>query len=643
MSRTAAPCPYGSLNASRIVVTGPLCQSDANATCVVDTKCKVLERDISGNDANGNITLTVINGYMTGWDSVDALGDLSNLPTIGLYVCAAGFLYQPLNTSTLVNIPPSVQFLDLHGNGITNLTHLKLDWTNKTHVYVEPPMVAAIMDSPRFLHKNKIQAISNVTFKKGKLKAFYLSNANISHFELDPDSFEAINVLSPAQKVAQAMFESQEYGFKLDKYNITQDVDKCTAANGVVTELWAMHSEITKAKYTVCVVAPPTTAVPAPTTADSNTGWIVGVVVGVLVVLGAAFFFIRRRNRKPDDDAEFEYHRDGGKTAGGTTGTRFITDNTATGIDMSELTLYRLNQQDVIPEKKLASGAYADVLYGTYKGTPVAIKKLLSSRVGVNEVQGLIDEIKLLARYAIRSCPSTPLHARPCSFTSPYIIKLIGCCWDQPSDLECVLEYMNAGDLRDNLITRDSVEFPWNEKLKVIAAVVDGLAYLHSFPVIHRDLKSRNVLMDTVKPAKLTDFGVSKEDTQETMTVGVGTYRWMAPEILQFNHYSVAADIFSFGMVLSELDSHKIPYADVTNPKNGKPLVDTAIMSMVIAGTIKPTFSDDMPEWIRDMALQCVATNPEDRPTALMLSNIVRKQIKRESTMGNTLLEPKTN
>ncbi|ETV92048.1 TKL protein kinase [Aphanomyces invadans] len=603
MSRTAAPCPYGSLNASRIVVTGPLCQSDANATCVVDTKCKVLERDISGNDANGNITLTVINGYMTGWDSVDALGDLSNLPTIGFSAANFtslnldalvfskdmeffsidnasvpviprtlvypgrlahlnlietntanipdkfpercfdfGFLYQPLNTSTLVNIPPSVQFLDLHGNGITNLTHLKLDWTNKTHVYVEPPMVAAIMDSPRFLHKNKIQAISNVTFKKGKLKAFYLSNANISHFELDPDSFEAINVLSPAQKVAQAMFESQEYGFKLDKYNITQDVDKCTAANGVVTELWAMHSEITKAKYTVCVVAPPTTAVPAPTTADSNTGWIVGVVVGVLVVLGAAFFFIRRRNRKPDDDAEFEYHRDGGKTAGGTTGTRFITDNTATGIDMSELTLYRLNQQDVIPEKKLASGAYADVLYGMYKGTPVAIKKLLSSRVGVNEVQGLIDEIKLLA-----------------SFTSPYIIKLIGCCWDQPSDLECVLEYMNAGDLRDNLTARTSFDFPWNEKTQVIAAVVDGLAYLHSLPVIHRDLKSRNVLMDTVKPAKLTDFGVSKEDTQETMTVGVGTYRWMAPEILQFNHYSVAADIFSFGMVLSELDSHKIP------------------------------------------------------------------------------------
>ncbi|ETV92050.1 TKL protein kinase [Aphanomyces invadans] len=372
---------------------------------------------------------------------------------------------------------------------------------------------------------------------------------------LDGSSFDALDALSPYQGLSGGA--SADNGFVVKNSLINQDPALCATASGVVKELWAKHSSMTKQRFT-----------------DG-------------------------------------YRRQGTATKE-STATTANTQNV--GIDMSELTLYRLDQQDVIPQSKLASGAFADVLYGTYKGIPVAVKKLLSSRVGVNEVQGLIDEIKLLA-----------------SFTSPYIIKLIGCCWDQPSDLECVLEYMNAGDLRDNLITRDSVEFPWNEKLKVIAAVVDGLAYLHSFPVIHRDLKSRNVLMDTVKPAKLTDFGVSKEDTQETMTVGVGTYRWMAPEILQFNHYSVAADIFSFGMVLSELDSHKIPYADVTNPKNGKPLVDTAIMGMVITGTIKPTFSDDMPEWIRDMAEQCISFNPEDRPTAMVLSHIVHKLLKRST------------
>ncbi|RQM28804.1 hypothetical protein B5M09_008234 [Aphanomyces astaci] len=490
---SAAPCLYGSMNASRIVVAGPLCKGNVSDVCVVDSKCALVTKNISSVGIEGTITMTYVNGYKTGWDSVDAIGDLSNL------------LFIETNTS---NIPKTLP----------------------------------------------------------------------------------VNLFD-----------------------------------------WYAHDLLP----TVC-----------------DTGLIVGVVaIGVVILVAALCFFIRRRNRK--SDAEFEYQREGGKSAGGTTSTRFITDNTATGIDMSELTLYRLNQQDVVPQKKIASGAYAHVLYGTYKGTPVAIKKLLSSRVGVSEVQGLIDEIKLLARYTyyLLPCTLTTYYLEPtnhniyiccdeveyiilvlsCSFTSPYVVKLVGCCWDQPSDLECVLEYMNAGDLRDNLIARTAVDFTWNEKIHVIAAIVDALAYLHSMPVIHRDLKSRNVLLDSVKSAKLTDFGVSKEDTQETMTVGVGTYRWMAPEILQVNHYSVAADMFSFGMILSELDTHNIPYADVTNPKNGKPLVDTAIMSMVIAGTIKPTFSHTMPEWVRDMAQQCIATDPEDRPTAMMLSNVVRKQIKREA------------
>ncbi|RHY57967.1 hypothetical protein DYB34_006932 [Aphanomyces astaci] len=533
---SAAPCPYGSMNASRIFVAGPLCKGNVSDVCVVDSKCALVTKNISSVGIEGTITMTYVNGYKTGWDSVDAIGDLSNLSTIGLY--------------------------------------------------------------------NKLQEISNVKFKKGMLKSFVLSDANISHFELDPNSFGALDSLGPFQILNQSFFDAQEYGFRMNISNITQDAQKCEAVKGVVTELWSLHAAINKKTYSVSIRY---------TVVDGTyTGLIVGVAIGVVILVAAVCFFIRRRNRKRD--AEFEYQREGGKSAGGTTTTRFITDNTATGIDMSELTLYRLNQQDVVPQKKIASGAYAHVLYGTYKGTPVAIKKLLSSHVGVSEVQGLIDEIKLLA-----------------SFTSPYVVKLVGCCWDQPSDLECVLEYMNAGDLRDNLIARTSVDFTWNEKIHVIAAIVDALAYLHSMPVIHRDLKSRNVLLDSVKSAKLTDFGVSKEDTQETMTVGVGTYRWMAPEILQVNHYSVAADMFSFGMILSELDTHNIPYADVTNPKNGKPLVDTAIMSMVIAGTIKPTFSHTMPKWVRDMAQQCIATDPEDRPTAMMLSNVVRKQIKREA------------
>ncbi|KAF0701951.1 hypothetical protein AaE_016223 [Aphanomyces astaci] len=515
---SAAPCPYGSMNASRIFVAGPLCKGNVSDVCVVDSKCALVTKNISSVGIEGTITMTYVNGYKTGWDSVDAIGDLSNLSTIGLSVVnftklnidaitfsrTLQYLYGRDQVITPLFPPPDVHYSRLFDNMsipvipetlnyTDRLGHLLFIETNTSNIpktlpvnlfdwtfLYQPLNTDTLPNIPYsvqylFLHKNKLQEISNVKFKKGMLKSFVLSDANISHFELDLNSFGALDSLGPFQILNQSFFDAQEYGFRMNISNITQDAQKCDAVKGVVTELWSLHAAINKKTYSVCVVnvTPPPAATtllptPAPTVASSsNTGLtIVGVAIGVVILVAAMCFFIRRRNRKRD--AEFEYQREGGKSAGGTTTTRFITDNTATA--------------------------------------------------------------------------------------------------------------------------RTSVDFTWNEKIHVIAAIVDALAYLHSMPVIHRDLKSRNVLLDSVKSAKLTDFGVSKEDTQETMTVGVGTYRWMAPEILQVNHYSVAADMFSFGMILSELDTHNIPYAD-----------------------------------------QCIATDPEDRPTAMMLSNVVRKQIKRET------------
>ena len=84
----------------------------------------------------------------------------------------------------------------------------------------------------------------------------------------------------------------------------------------------------------------------------------------------------------------------------------------------------------------------------------------------------------------------------------------------------------------------------------------------------------------------------------------------------------------SLGVVLSEFDTHRIPYEDLTNSVNGEPLGDTPIMVQVVAGTLKPTFSKECPPWIREMAMQCLSLNPQERPTAMQLSYIVRTQMK---------------
>ncbi|KAH9079741.1 hypothetical protein Ae201684P_009615 [Aphanomyces euteiches] len=196
------------------------------------------------------------------------------------------------------------------------------------------------------------------------------------------------------------------------------------------------------------------------------------------------------------------------------------------------------------------------------------------------------------------------------------------------------MELMDSGDLKDYLDTHDASKFPWVEKYVHMLSIVEGLAYLHSMNIIHRDLKSRNVLMDSTKGTKLTDFGISKEDIQATMTMGVGTFRWMAPEVVQDQEYNVSADIYSFGMVLSEFDTHRIPYENLKNPANGMPIADSAIMVKVVGGTIKPAFTPDCPPWVLELAMQCLAYNPADRPTALQVASTIRLKLKELSISG---------
>ncbi|KAF0690791.1 Aste57867_17846 [Aphanomyces stellatus] len=290
--------------------------------------------------------------------------------------------------------------------------------------------------------------------------------------------------------------------------------------------------------------------------------------------------------------------------------------------DEETLDMWRLDETQVQTNRLLSRGAYGEVWLGEYRSTPVAIKKLLASRSTPDEMRKFVAEIVLMAKYVVMLLCMVMKWQQHGRLESNFIVKFIGVSWYRKAEMMLILEYMNQGDLRTMLERTTQDSFSLEAKLNCAMSVAEGLVYLHTLDskIIHRDIKSRNVLLDSHKGTKLTDFGISRETTSETMTIGIGTYRWMAPEILTDSHYSHAADIYSFGVIMAELDTHLLPYSDQANEK-GNPLNDTAIMSRVMQGTIQPTFSSLFPPSLLGLAKQCLSYKPEDRPTSMQISH----------------------
>ncbi|OWZ09829.1 Protein kinase [Phytophthora megakarya] len=243
------------------------------------------------------------------------------------------------------------------------------------------------------------------------------------------------------------------------------------------------------------------------------------------------------------------------------------------------------------------------------------------------------------------------------------VVAFYGVAWASPSkmdgptsDLQMVLEFMSGGDLRQYLArTRSDIRArAWgSRKLSMALDIAEALAYLHSRqpkPILHRDLKSRNILLDSTFTAKVADFGVSRygiphssegeddgDDPVEpfAMTRSIGTSRWIAPEVLSGEaRYSTAVDIYSFGVILSELDSHALPFSEITL-SNGQPLPESAVLELLRTGAIHPSLSDRCPRGVAMLMMECLTLEPTLRPTAAMVANRLRTLLERERRVSD--------
>ncbi|XP_045832712.1 serine/threonine-protein kinase STY46-like isoform X4 [Trifolium pratense] len=196
-------------------------------------------------------------------------------------------------------------------------------------------------------------------------------------------------------------------------------------------------------------------------------------------------------------------------------------------------------------EKKIGSGSVSDLYKGTYINKDVAIKVFKNGSRNENMQREFSQEIFITSKIQHKN-----------------VIKFIGAC--PKPNFHLVTEYMSGGNMYDFLhIQKVVLTLP--SLLKIAIDVSQGVNYLHKNNIIHRDLKTANLLMDEKGVVKVADFGVARLQNQSgIMTAETGTYRWMAPEVIQHKPYNHKADVFSFGIILWELLTRKLPYEDLS-------------------------------------------------------------------------------
>ncbi|KAI5647769.1 hypothetical protein M9H77_33774 [Catharanthus roseus] len=211
------------------------------------------------------------------------------------------------------------------------------------------------------------------------------------------------------------------------------------------------------------------------------------------------------------------------------------------GIDVWEI-----DPQHLKFDHKVASGSYGDLYKGTYCSQEVAIKILKAERLNAELQKEFAQEVYIMRKVRHKN-----------------VVQFIGAC-TRPPNLCIVTEFMSGGSVYD-FLHKQRGAFKLPSLLKVAIDVSKGMNYLHQNNIIHRDLKAANLLMDENEVVKVADFGVARVKAQTgVMTAETGTYRWMAPEVIEHKPYDHKADVFSFGIVVWELLTGKLPYEYLT-------------------------------------------------------------------------------
>ncbi|XP_074304461.1 cysteine-rich receptor-like protein kinase 6 [Silene latifolia] len=260
-------------------------------------------------------------------------------------------------------------------------------------------------------------------------------------------------------------------------------------------------------------------------------------------------------------------------------------------------------------ENKLGEGGFGEVYKGQLKGG----QEVAAKRLSKNSIQGIAEfetEIVLVARLQHKN-----------------LVKLLGYC-ASPDESLLVYEFLPNSSLDKFLFdpAKKSI-LNWRSRFNIIYGIAKGLQYLHEdsrIKVVHRDLKSSNILLDEDMNPKIADFGLARlfevDQTQGDTKRIVGTYGYMAPEYAITGHYSVKSDVYSFGVIVLEIVSGQ------RNRSFGRLQLDEALLHRVwrlwnedeplnvIDTVLEDNFEEEQVLKCIQLGLLCIQEHAIDRP-----------------------------
>lgn len=262
---------------------------------------------------------------------------------------------------------------------------------------------------------------------------------------------------------------------------------------------------------------------------------------------------------------------------------------------------WSINSSELKLETLLGEGTSAKVFKGKYRGQEVAVKVLKESPDPVM-MQDFAKEFQIYS-----------------DVRSPHVVLFFGAC-SMKSELCMVFEFCSKGSLFDVLNSDEEID--WARVLKVSVDIAKALNTLHSWvpPIVHRDMKSLNLLVDSNWTVKVSDFGLSRFTSgaaSNLSTLGKlrGTYAYSAPEVYFGEPFTTRADVYSVGVIFWELavrsltKEYCLPYSEYPEL-----VFDFQIIIQVAKNSKRPTIPQQCPQDYKELIQACWAQNKDLRP-----------------------------